>query len=96
MRYQEAVRFKIKIKIKIMQEYKEIIARLEGLHELILTKFEVNETDHNRIVGRLDTANGRTSKCEDRISILENWRWYIIGILSVVIFIIDFVVSKIK
>ena len=74
--------------------YKEVLARLEGLKELITSKFEGNDEDHTRIIRRMDTANGRTSKCEDKIVFLENWRWYIIGIFSVVIIIIDYIFRR--
>ena len=75
--------------------YQEVLARLEGLKELITSKFEGNDQDHTRIIGRMDVANGRTNKCEDKIGVLENWRWYIIGIGCVIVFIIDFLVQKI-
>jgi len=71
--------------------YQEVLARLEGLKELITSKFDGNDQDHTRIIARMDTANYRTSKNEDRIINLENWRWYIIGIVSAVIFIIQFI-----
>ena len=74
--------------------YREVLARLEGLKELITSKFEGNDQDHIRIIGRMDVANGRTNKCEDRLGILENWRWYIIGIFSVVLIVVDYIFRK--
>ena len=74
--------------------YKEVLARLEGLKELITSKFEANEENHTRIIGRMDIANSRTSKCEERVGILENWRWYLIGISSVIIVVADYIFRK--
>ena len=75
--------------------YQEVLARLEGLKELITSKFDGNDQDHTRIINRMDVTNGRTGKCEDRIGILENWRWYLLGIGCVIVFIIDFLVRRI-
>jgi hypothetical protein len=74
--------------------YLEVLARLEGLKELLNTKFDNNDLDHIRIIGRMDTANGRTTKNENKISALENWRWYILGLGSVVVLIINIIINK--
>ena len=75
--------------------YREVIAKLDGLHELMKSRFDENQSCHEVLIKRMDVANCRTSKNEDRIGILENWRWYMIGIFCVVVFVIDYLVNKI-
>ena len=47
-----------------MEMYKEVIAKIEGLHELTKQGFDTNEKDHETLIKRMDTANCRTSKNE--------------------------------
>ena len=74
--------------------YKEVIAKLDGLHELMKSRFDENQNCHETLIKRMDTANHRTSKNEDRIGVLENWRWYIIGIGSLIVFLADYIMEK--
>ena len=74
--------------------YEEVIAKLDGLHELMVSKFEENQSCHESLIKRMDIANGRTSKNEDRLGVLENWRWYLVGIFSIMIFIADYIFRK--
>lgn len=40
-----------------------------------------------------DTVN-RIDRVEIRVSTLENWRWYIVGIASVLTVIVNFAINK--
>lgn len=45
---------------------------------------------------RQDRTNGRIGKAEDRLSKLENWRWYLIGGGSVILFCFGVAIKFIK
>jgi hypothetical protein len=77
-----------------MEFYKELSAKIDGLHELTESKFAENKECHENIIKRMDIANCRTSKSEERIGALENWRWWLVGIFTTVTFIFNYYIDK--
>lgn len=83
-----------------MQDKLEIMAEIKGLKELFLEKFARNDQDHQAITIQLAKMEMDAEKInndhERRISALENWRWYLIGIGTIAVFIIDILLKKLK
>jgi len=78
---EESVEFQKELNVKI--EDMKVTAQIE------------RERRHKELMESIEKLNGSVSskieKQDERITALENWRWYIIGVSAVIIFIITLV-----
>jgi hypothetical protein len=64
--------------------------------ELLIRIDERTKATDEKVDGintRLDKQNCRVEKSEQRISILENWRWYLIGIVTALLIISEIILK---
>ena len=78
---EESIEFQKELNVKI--EDMKVTAQVE------------RERRHKELMESIEKLNGSVSskieKQDERITALENWRWYIIGVSAVIIFIITLV-----
>jgi len=78
---EESIEFQKELNVKI--EDMKVTAQIE------------RERRHKELMESIEKLNGSVSskieKQDERITALENWRWYIIGVSAVIIFIITLV-----
>jgi hypothetical protein len=64
--------------------------------ELLIRIDERTKATDEKVDGintRLDKQNCRVEKSEQRISVLENWRWYLIGIVTALLIISEIILK---
>jgi len=78
---EESIEFQKELNVKI--EDMKVTAQIE------------RERRHKELMESIEKLNGSVSskieKQDERITALENWRWYIIGVSAVIIFVITLV-----
>lgn len=60
-------------------------------HDILLTKLVDDHEQRIRLLERCALDRGELTDFEKRIRVLENWRWYIIGGIAAILFIIGLV-----
>lgn len=70
------------------KEHVELLIRIDE-------RTKATEEKVDGINSRLDKQNSRVGKNEQRISVLENWRWYLIGIVTAILIISDLILKYI-
>jgi hypothetical protein len=65
-----------------------LLEKLKGLSEMVDERFNENSASHNRLIEQTTKTNGR-------VTLLEQWRWYQTGAITIITVIITAIVIPI-
>ena len=83
--------------IEIKTKVDRVIADVANLSSNLVSKveaLEVSKADKKEFERCNEECMVQMTKLHERVEKLENWRWYIVGIGTVVIVVIDFIIRK--
>jgi ribosomal silencing factor RsfS len=84
--------------IEIKTKVDRVINDVSNLSSNLVSKVEalaIGKADKEEFKRCTDNCIEKTNNLHERIERLENWRWYLVGIGTVVIFVIDFIIRKV-